>query len=107
MYVQRDEANRVKGVYRLRQPGVAEEELPDDHPDIAAFRAPPPLSPVQRRAQEYRGASGGDTALLVELLETVVEQIASVTPANDRMPEFAALLARVVAAKARAPGGRA
>ena len=103
MFVERDESNRVKGVYRLRQPGVAEEELPDNHSDIVAFRAPRPFTPVQRRAQEYREAAGDDTALIVELLETVVEQIEATVPANARTPAFNTLLARVKAAKTRAP----
>ena len=38
VYVERDAQGKVKGVYGPKQPGYAEEELADDHPDILAFR---------------------------------------------------------------------
>lgn len=42
-YVQRDGGTgKVKGVYALRQAGVADEQLPDDHPDVVEYRAAPP-----------------------------------------------------------------
>ena len=41
-FVERDQLGAIKGVYAVRQPGYAEEELPDDHPDVVAFRAPKP-----------------------------------------------------------------
>jgi len=45
MFVERELSGVVKGVYRQRQPGYAEEELPDTHPDVLAFLAPPPPPP--------------------------------------------------------------
>ena len=42
MFVQRDNSSKVIGVFRQAQPGVAEEELPEDHADVQAF-----LNPVQ------------------------------------------------------------
>lgn len=37
-YVERDGSGNVVGVYQNRQPGYAEESLPADHADIAAFK---------------------------------------------------------------------
>lgn len=36
MFVQR-EAGAIVGVFSVAQPGLAEEELPEDHPEIVAF----------------------------------------------------------------------
>lgn len=41
MFVQRDEDDRIIGVFELFQEGYAEEELADDHPDVIAFQNPP------------------------------------------------------------------
>jgi hypothetical protein len=40
MYVQRDAQGKVIGCFAVRQPGVAEELLPNTSPDILAFLAP-------------------------------------------------------------------
>ena len=37
-YVERDGTGRIKGCYGIVQPGYAEEYLPDDHPDVIAFK---------------------------------------------------------------------
>ncbi len=37
MFVQRLVDGRINGVYPRRQPGIAEEELADDNPDVVAF----------------------------------------------------------------------
>jgi hypothetical protein len=39
VYVRRDEAGQVIGVYANRQPGIAEEELAEDNAEVVAFRA--------------------------------------------------------------------
>jgi hypothetical protein len=36
-YVQLDDDGNIKGVYAAEQPGIAEELLPDDDPDVVAF----------------------------------------------------------------------
>jgi hypothetical protein len=41
-WVWRDGGGAVKGCFRARQPGYAEEELADSHPDVMAFLAPRP-----------------------------------------------------------------
>lgn len=41
-FVQRTSAGAITGVYARLQPGIAEEFLPDDNPDVIAFRAPKP-----------------------------------------------------------------
>lgn len=38
-FVQRDSDGKLIGHYANPQPGYAEEELPDDHPDILAWQA--------------------------------------------------------------------
>lgn len=37
-WVQRDENGAIKGIYARRQAGYADEELPDDHVDVEAFK---------------------------------------------------------------------
>jgi len=67
MFVERDENGQVKGLYACLQPGYAEEELADDHPDVVAYRqaledaknAPPPKTELEKR---------------LEALETLLEQ---------------------------------
>jgi len=54
-FVERAKDGSIKGVYAQRQPGHADEELPDDHADVVAFNArmesilfaPPPISDFQ------------------------------------------------------------
>lgn len=40
IYVERDSQANIRGVYANRQEGYAEEELPDDHPDVVEFLHP-------------------------------------------------------------------
>lgn len=48
-FVERDpETGQVVGLYAVTQPGRAEELLPDDHQDVAAFRARADSLPSQR-----------------------------------------------------------
>jgi hypothetical protein len=49
MYVQRNQAGHVVGIYANLQPGVATEQLADGHSDIAAFLAPAVPRVVTRR----------------------------------------------------------
>lgn len=46
-FVERDQAGKVKGLYANRQPGYAEEELADNHPEVIEFRTPKPPPPVK------------------------------------------------------------
>lgn len=41
MFIQRNQANQIVGVFAVRQPDLAEEEIADNHPDVVAFLAPP------------------------------------------------------------------
>jgi hypothetical protein len=61
-YVER-RAGTIFGVYALRQPGYAEEELPDNHPDVLAFRSPPPPSKSEKIDNRLNG--DGDFEALV------------------------------------------
>lgn len=47
MYVERGRDGEIKGVYAVPQKGYAEEELPDDHPEVLAYLNPPE-TPVDR-----------------------------------------------------------
>lgn len=49
-YVQRNEAGEVVGHFASKQPGLAEEPLPEDHADIAAY---------EERLDQARAAGGG------------------------------------------------
>lgn len=40
-FVQRDDSNKIIGVFRQPQPGYAEEELADDNGEVVAFLNPP------------------------------------------------------------------
>ena len=58
-YAQRDELGVLVGHFANPQPGYAEEEVPDDHPDIVAWR--------RRREQEAREARSKDQDIEVRL----------------------------------------
>jgi len=46
VYVQRNASGAIQGVFANKQPGLAEEQLASDHPDVVAFidatMTPPP-----------------------------------------------------------------
>lgn len=44
MFVERDQDGKIKGAYRVAQPGYAEEEVADDAAELVAF-----LTPTERR----------------------------------------------------------
>lgn len=44
-------AGAVVGVYAVRQPGYAEEEIADDHPEVVAFRDRPSPAPRDLAAE--------------------------------------------------------
>lgn len=47
---------KIVGEYGGFNAGIAEEELPEDHPEVVAFRNPPPPPPVSiSRRQFYAG----------------------------------------------------
>lgn len=41
-YIQRDENNKIIGLYANFQAGIAEEQLPDTNPEVIAYLNPPP-----------------------------------------------------------------
>lgn len=46
-YVSRDESGNINGMFANKQPGFAEEYLPDDDPEVVAFLNPPaPINPA-------------------------------------------------------------
>lgn len=56
MFIQR-ENGKIVGVYSDKCVGVAEEELPDDNPEVVAFLNPPPPIPVISRRQFFQQAA--------------------------------------------------
>lgn len=61
MFVQRDNDGKIIGVYGPKQPGIAEEELPNDHPEVLAYLNPPPKVPqvvTMRQARLALHATG-------------------------------------------------
>jgi hypothetical protein len=46
VWVERTGGGAIKGIYANKQPGYAEEQLPDDNPEVVAFRNPPPVPPL-------------------------------------------------------------
>lgn len=47
-YVKRDASSVVTALYARPQPGLAEEFLTDDHPDVIAYLNPPPPTDAER-----------------------------------------------------------
>ena len=91
MFVERDENGAIKGAYFSMQPGYAEEEIADDHPDLVAFLAPPKkrswtLSEFKARMQPGElAALGGllgrqlepaDAALMLDFLTATTLSLA-------------------------------
>jgi hypothetical protein len=68
MFIERDEAGKIKGVYSQPQPGYAEEELPDDHPDVMAYLNPP-KDYAQLRREAYVAAGVTMEAIAEALIE--------------------------------------
>jgi len=65
MFVQRNGSGVIVGVYAVRQEGYAEEELPDNHPEIFTFRNPPPLTPEQLEVAAIAALNGGEGSVNV------------------------------------------
>lgn len=58
VFVQRDGNGTVRGVYSYVCEGVAEEELPDDDPEVVAFLNPPmPVPQTLSRRQFFQQAA--------------------------------------------------
>lgn len=84
-YVQRDHAGNIKGVYAMRQEGYAEENLPDDSADVAAYLQ---LAPTSAKVM---------TSLAFIELFTPDEQLA-ITTAAMQSPELRLWYDKLVAA---------
>lgn len=68
MYVQRDNNGKIIGVFRQLQPGLAEEELPDDHFEVLAYLNPP-KGYAERRREEYNRRGVTIEAIAEALIE--------------------------------------
>jgi len=65
MFCERDGGGFIKGLYAKRQPGYAEEELSENHPEVLAFLAPKPADPRVVADEAERAACKADAALLI------------------------------------------
>lgn len=63
MFVERNQDGTIKGVYAMPQPGLAEEELPDDHPSVIAYLAPPKKAAMTLSEFKARLTTGEKAAL--------------------------------------------
>lgn len=59
VYVQRDNGVIV-GCFAKRQPGIAEEFVADNSPEVLAFRNPPPPTADEIEAQVQAALNGGN-----------------------------------------------
>jgi hypothetical protein len=67
MFIQRFPDGTVQGVYANKQSGYAEEELPDDNPEVIAFLAPKVETPTPTIVEQIL-ASPADLAALKKAL---------------------------------------
>ena len=81
-FVQR-QGGVVSGVFSMRQPGIAEEELPDGHADILAFYAPKP-----RDAKEAEVVASSD-------FSDIQDKLMNMTPAAWKTVVQGATLAQL------------
>jgi hypothetical protein len=60
-FVQRNWKGEITGIFAVAQPDFATEELPDEHPDVLAYRAKNPVPPELLKAptKEENGAFRG------------------------------------------------
>lgn len=68
MFIERDRDGKIKGVYKQSQKGYAEEELPDDHPEVLAYLNPP-KDYAQLRREAYVAAGVTMEAIAEALIE--------------------------------------
>lgn len=85
VYAQRDHQGAVIGVYRARQPGLAEEAIDEQAADVAAFRDRPPPAPRDLAAEidaikgEIARARAAEAVLIEKAVVTKGEIDAKVT----------------------------
>lgn len=68
-FVERDQQGSVTALYARPQPGRAETKLSDDHPDVVAFRNPPP--PTKRDLVRQRLQEDPDFRALVAVVRDI------------------------------------
>lgn len=93
MFIER-ENGEIIGVFGRPQPGYAEEELPDDHPDIAAFwaRRNSNMAPQLTMRQFRLGLLGSG---LLGLVENAIDSMQDPAKTAARIEfEYAATVAR-------------
>jgi hypothetical protein len=89
-YIQRDKQGKIIGLYANRQEGYAEELLANDHPEVVAFRDPPPMEADYARAIQ----SHLDSVARERGYDSV---FTAATYAGSRNPQWAAEAAALIA----------
>lgn len=78
MFVRRNSDGAISGAYANKQPGIAEEELPDDDSDLLAFLNPPPPPYRISKATPWRRMTPDEASIVTGVMnetEARVQQI--------------------------------
>ncbi|MGV2052614.1 hypothetical protein ACQZ48_21280 [Agrobacterium sp. 22-209-1] len=87
VYVQRDEAGVVVGLYAKFQTGIAEELLEDDDPEVVAFLNPPEvLPPITKRQLRLTLVRNG---ISLETVEAAIGAMPEGLPKAEAQIEWA------------------
>lgn len=87
VYVQRDEAWTVIGLYANQQEGLAEEYLEDDAPEVIAFLNPPEvLPPITKRQLRLTLVRNG---IALSTVETAIASMPEGLPKEEARIEWA------------------
>lgn len=90
-FVQRNGQNKVCGVYVRAQPGYAEEELDDDHPDILGYQNPPPTQDQidTEAAKQYAKLNALKGMTPAQISTWVDDNVTNLTQAQDAIKTLA------------------
>lgn len=116
-YVNRNAQENIIGVFGALQPGHAEEFLPGDAPELAAFYNPPQPPPGYRelRAEAYakpveegglcEGGAANTIEAMADTLDNLIAQVEAmrVELGATALADYAAMLDRIAAIKAAHP----
>lgn len=86
-YIERAQDGKIKGVYAVRQPGYAEEELSGNDPAVLAFLSPPPpprdlAAEIDTLKAELRRTKAAE-AVLIEKGTITAAEIDAKVPARE------------------------
>jgi hypothetical protein len=93
MFIQRDAQGKIQGCFAKLQPGIAEEFLADDAPEILLFFNPPPDPRKVLDAQELTAAKADAT--LMSLINMTPTDIGAAIDAAFTDPAQRVILKRI------------